>query len=283
MAIDDTITSTLQYFAPPKDGSAPWLDATATDPEKTSNFGIMAKEVQIENIRGKEAAYSLDTAGFQYIAHAPSHMKFDNEEAIKREYYPESVQLLKKLTGANRVIIFDHTIRKHRPGEPEADVTGRRQPATRVHVDQTPGAAERRVHMHAPPELAPELLKHRYQIINLWRPISHAALDFPLALCDYRTVNWNKDLIPAVLKYADRNGEVFGVQYNPEHRWKYVRGMRPEEGVLIKCFDSKMDGSVAVLTPHTAFSDPSTPQDAPRRQSIEIRALVFYDNLPNGA
>ena len=41
--------------------------------------------------------------------------------------------------------------------------------------------------------------------------------------------------------------------------------------------DSINDGSVAVLTPHTAFADPTTPPDAPLRQSIEIRALVFYD------
>jgi hypothetical protein len=42
-------------------------------------------------------------------------------------------------------------------------------------------------------------------------------------------------------------------------------------------FDSVQDGSVAVLTPHTAFEDPSTPKDAPLRESIELRALVFYD------
>jgi hypothetical protein len=39
--------------------------------------------------------------------------------------------------------------------------------------------------------------------------------------------------------------------------------------------DSRED--VARLTPHTAFSDPTTPADAPARQSIELRALVFYD------
>jgi len=40
-------------------------------------------------------------------------------------------------------------------------------------------------------------------------------------------------------------------------------------------FDSKMDGSVAILTPHTAFTDPTTPEDAPHRESIELRALVL--------
>jgi hypothetical protein len=42
-------------------------------------------------------------------------------------------------------------------------------------------------------------------------------------------------------------------------------------------FDSVQDGSVAVFTPHTAFEDPTTPKDARLRESIELRALVFYD------
>lgn len=42
-------------------------------------------------------------------------------------------------------------------------------------------------------------------------------------------------------------------------------------------FDSVQDGSVAVFTPHTGFEDPTTPKDAPLRESIELRALVFYD------
>jgi len=161
-----------------------------------------------------------------------------------------------------------------------------------VHVDQTPQSAEARVHRHVP-EDAEELLKKRYQIINLWRPIKHVALDWPLALCDYRTVDPKQDLVPMALRYPDHEGETFGVQYNPQQRWKYVTGLTPDEGVLIKwyvtrlhfwndklinySFDSIQDGTVAALTPHTAFEDPTTPADAPKRESIELRFLVFYD------
>ena len=41
--------------------------------------------------------------------------------------------------------------------------------------------------------------------------------------------------------------------------------------------DTIRDGSVAICTPHTGFSDPNTPDGAPLRQSIELRALVFYN------
>lgn len=46
---------------------------------------------------------------------------------------------------------------------------------------------------------------------------------------------------------------------------------------ILSSYDSIEDGSVSVLTPHTAFEDPSTPKGSPLRESIELRALVFYD------
>ncbi|KIJ33146.1 hypothetical protein M422DRAFT_183603 [Sphaerobolus stellatus SS14] len=110
-------------------------------------------------------------------------------------------------------------------------------------------------------------------IINLWRPISHTAEELPLALCDYRSINWDADLVPTTLRYSDHDGETFTVKYNPNHKWKYMRNMITEEVVLIKCFDSKQDG--AILTPHTAFVDPTSPKDAPHRESIELHALVL--------
>lgn len=45
----------------------------------------------------------------------------------------------------------------------------------------------------------------------------------------------------------------------------------------VPSFDSIQDGSVAAFTPHTAFADPTTPPGTPLRESIELRALVFYD------
>lgn len=103
-----------------------------------------------------------------------------------------------------------------------------------VHVDQTTASAIARVHRHLPPSDAPALLRRRFQIINLWRPISHAAYDWPLALCDFRTVDPKNDLVPTTLRYPDRDGETFSVRFNPSHKWKYLRGMEPDELVLIK-------------------------------------------------
>lgn len=113
-------------------------------------------------------------------------------------------------------------------------MVSKRQPVTEVHVDQTLASATARVHLHLPPELAPSLLEHRFQIINLWRPIGHPAFDMPLTLCDFRTVDAERDLVAVARLSPERKGETYRVRWNPEHRWKYLKGMTPEEFVLIK-------------------------------------------------
>ena len=165
-----------------------------------------------------------------------------------------------------------------------------------VHVDQSNKSAVARVHRHLPAADVPRLLEGRFQIINLWRPIANPAIDWPLGLCDYKSVD-QSDYFPTALVYPDREGETLGIKYNPNHKWKYLHGMTTDEIVLIKwyasppffldargsdlillgSFDSKQDGSVAVFTPHTGFSDSNTPAGTPFRQSIELRVLVFYD------
>jgi hypothetical protein len=78
-------------------------------------------------------------------------------------------------------------------------------------------------------------------------------------------------------------GETYHVAPNEKHEFYYVKDMTPEEVLFIKCFDSWSQGQprgkdgIAALTPHTAFVDPATPEDAQPRQSIEVRCLVFYE------
>ncbi|KAI0033646.1 hypothetical protein K488DRAFT_47324 [Vararia minispora EC-137] len=271
------VSAKFLFFSSPADGSKAWQNINS-DPGtgiRQRNWVPVPHTIEVEDLRGKEDATSLDTTGFRFFRHPAKHTSFASDEEIQREYYPESIDLIKKATGASRAVIFDHTVRRRRP-EILEDTPDKRQPVQMVHVDQTPKSAEDRVRRHVP-EDAEELLKKRYQIINLWRPIGNPALDWPLALCDYRSTDQQRDLEPMTLRYPDRHGETFGVKFSPAQRWKYVSGMTPEEGVLIKCFDSVQDGATATLTPHTAFEDPTTPPNAPKRESIELRALVFYD------
>jgi hypothetical protein len=276
------VDTRINYFTPPGDGSKPYQWTMANHPGggPMRNWEPASYEVTVENIRGRESSgeFTLDRSGFQFHRVPNTGTDFENDESIKSTYYDDCIRNIKNITGASRVVIFDHTLRKPRPaGTPETPET--RSPVKLAHVDQTPDSAARRVHMHLPAADVPALLSKRFQIINLWRPIQNPAWQFPLALCDFRTVanQSGGDFVPSTLKYLDRDGETLVVKYNDAHRWKYLAGMTPDEFVLIKCFDSKDDGSTATFTPHTAIEDPTTPADAPDRQSIEIRALVFYD------
>lgn len=78
-------------------------------------------------------------------------------------------------------------------------------------------------------------------------------------------------------------GETYGVVPSERHRFYYAKDMTPDEALFIKCFDSWSQGQpdgidgIAAFAPHTAFTDPATPDGAHRRQSIEVRCLVIYE------
>jgi len=98
------------------------------------------------------------------------------------------------------VVLF---IRRRRPGE--TDTHGRHQPVAQVHVDQTATTFIAKVHRHLPAPDVPKLLERRFQIINLWRPIAVPAVDWPLALCDYRSFDLIKDKFPVALIFPSWN------------------------------------------------------------------------------
>lgn len=343
-------TSTFKYLAPNSyDPLAtlpfqkPWskVDGPGTSFHLTSTTRpVLSLRHQLTQSK-PSSPFTTDTCGFS-LHTSPTSLATENfldDASIRATYYAETEKLLRDHlpSGADvsKVVIFDHTIRRRDKSSP-------RQPVQQLHVDQTPGAAEVRVRRHVTDETeAEELLKKRYQIVNVWRPIENAAEDYPLAVVDWRSTE-PRDFVKVDLLYPKRvgggatdnengtatakdggddddddrgketlpdptsatstagyevKGETYGVAPNDAHRFYYVKDMKPEEVLLIKCFDSwgrgvdvgdGKEGSVvngekagemakiAACTPHTAFVDPATRDGAPGRQSIEVRCLVFY-------
>ncbi|KAF2664989.1 hypothetical protein BT63DRAFT_443298 [Microthyrium microscopicum] len=261
------VSTELYYYKENEDGSPP----TPTYVGKTNPERPFATQNSIvHDITGEEEKYTLDSHGFQIYNHQSKEIDFLDDEKIKAEYYPETEQLLKDATGAVRIFIFDHTIRRPQKDAPANALRG---PVRRVHIDQSYTASESRVPHHLPDE-ADELLKKRFQIINVWRPIKTIYKD-PLGVADAHSVP-ESDLVGAALIYPTRKGETFAVKPNPEHRWYFKYAQRPDEVTLIKCFDTKTDGR-ARRVPHTAFTNPGE-EHKDARESIEVRALVFYDD-----
>jgi hypothetical protein len=222
-------------------------------------------EVPISNAR-LGGAPSLDKQGFELIRHVTGVRNFADDQQAETLGRGEAEAIVQAATGAAYVLVFDHTLRRRAP-------EAARQPSTRVHIDYTEYSAPQRVRDLLGAQ-AEALLDRRVAFINVWRPINHAAEDWPLALCDARSVR-PKDLVATDIIYPGRRGEIYGLRHHPAQRWSYFPAMQLDEAVLIKCYDSQTD--VARFTPHTAFADPTTPPGARPRESIEFRAIAFFD------
>lgn len=111
MATADVITATFNYSTFPLDGTKPYfaIGKNSRTEERTTNITLLPKQVQVENVRGKEAQYDLDITGFKFIKHKSAVTDFSNDTEVERVYYPESIEVYKKYTGASRVVIFDHS------------------------------------------------------------------------------------------------------------------------------------------------------------------------------
>jgi hypothetical protein len=262
----------LNYLAPVSGKPRTYaLDPPPGEPKSTAL--PEAHQVPVFDGRSIADGFSLDREGFALLRQSTAVRDFYNYEEIRQVYYREAEALIKASLNADRVVIFDHTVRRRVDGAADIRGAGPRQPATRIHVDQTDASGANRVREHLTAE-ADELLKGRVQVINLWHPIRGPVRDTPLALCDAASVATG-DLVASDLIYPNRNGETYSVKFNPAHRWFYFPEMTADEGLLLKCYDSATDGR-ARFTPHTAFVDPTTPKDAPPRESIELRTLVFH-------
>jgi hypothetical protein len=265
----DVIAAPLNYLARPE--GTPFTYTHEPPPGMpTRNGDPDPREVTIADGRG--IATSLDREGFELRKAATAVRDFYDAEEVKRVYYPETERFLKEVTGAREILVFDHTVRNTAPEQQ----SGRRVrgAASRVHNDYTEDSAPQRIRDLLPTEIAEARLGRRYAEINVWRPITGPVKRQPLALCDARSLD-DADLVRTELRYPDRTGEIYTVTWNPRHRWLYFPEMRADEVLLIKCFDSARDGR-ARLSVHTAFDDPSTPADAPPRESIELRAFAFF-------
>ena len=237
-------------------------------PRRLGNYGQF--RTRIHDARPVAESLSLDREGFALTRHDTAVTDFYDEAQVREVYYPEIERLVASATGAEKVVVFDHTIRVAE----RAVERGLRTPVPMVHNDYTDKSGPQRVRDLLPAAEAEARLKHRFIEINVWRPIKGPVLAWPLALAEASSIA-PEDVIACDLIYADRTGEILYGIYNPNHRWNYFPRMAREEAVLIKCFDSLKDGR-ARFSLHTAFEDPTTPAAAPPRESIEVRALAFF-------
>jgi hypothetical protein len=232
-------------------------------------------EMQVYSGWDRAGSFSLDREGFALRDFRSTFDRWDDDEAIRGELYGEVVEFLKKTVGAKRVVIFDHTIRARRNEKQQTSetTTTQRAPVMLVHCDYTPNSGPLRVRQILPGE-AEKLLKGRFAFYNIWKPLRRRVEERPLAMCDV-TSSCDADFITMALRYRERNGEIFVLRHSPQHKWWYFPHMTPDQAIILKTYESEKDGRARFIG-HSAFEDPTSPPDAPFRESIEIRVAAFF-------
>jgi hypothetical protein len=239
------------------------------DQQRKGNY--RPHKMTIYNARLIADQLSLERQGFVFVQHETKMKNFYDEREIHDVYYKETEELVKKTSGAKRVVVFDHTLRSADAAtREEKQISG---PVRNAHNDYTDWSGPQRVRDLLPDE-AEELLKHRFAIIQTWRPINKPVQREPLAIADARSMG-TKEMVPSARIYPDRVGETAHMTFNPDHVWYYFPNMQRNEAIVFKTFESEKDGR-ARWTAHCAFDDPTSPPDAPPRESIEMRTLAFF-------
>ena len=269
----DFVEAPLKYLASAEDATIYVASAGGGDTSLHQGNFVM-QPVRIRNGRLRAGGFSLDREGFMLTAHSSAVGDFYDDGEIAAVYEPEVETLLRRLTGAARVEIFDHTRRSASLDVQKARLI--REPASIIHNDYTARSGPQRLrdHFADAPEEAEALLRRRFAIVNVWRSIRGAVLTAPLALCDAASLA-PEDLVSVERRAKQRIGEIQQAVYNPAHRWYYFPEMGPDEALLIKTYDSATDGR-ARFTLHTSFDDPTAAADAPPRESLETRCFALF-------
>ena len=267
---DEYVDAELTYIVDDGKPSIRYVDW----PEEEHNESIASYEprmTRILNGRFLTPSPELNDFGFKLLDSKSAVSNFYSEKEVKDIYYPETEAVIKKESGAREVHVFDHTIRT--PDTSTHQTGWVRGPVRYVHNDYTERSAVQRLKDFFP-KTAQNLLKGRFAIIQTWRSIADRVESEPLALCDGKTIA-KTGFIRNERRYKDRTAETYHICYNPEHKWYFFPYMTSSELLIFKVFDTSDEVDVR-FTAHSAFSDPNTPASAPPRQSIEMRALVFF-------
>jgi hypothetical protein len=248
---------------------------------------IAPTHVQIRNIRGHEGEYSIGEQGFAIRRMKTISCDWRNDEDLKRVYFPEVTELLKMTTGARYVYQYEWHVRAgtledalKTDSKGSVDING---PVRRVHIDESPKSARNEFQYHVGPDRpGNDHLKGRpFGIFNVWKPLKTIHRD-PLCLCDARTIK-DQDLqlgkvtVPKVGEIE--NFSVRAPQIEDSHSFVYLRGQEPEEALVFRIYDSRVDGvkgdkrSHGVA--HTSFVDGGT-ESQPARESIEVRSFCVF-------
>ncbi|MEO0062292.1 MAG: hypothetical protein RLZZ08_852 [Pseudomonadota bacterium] len=249
---------------------APYFYANAHEKDYVP---LQPVEMAITDARGM--ATTLDREGFVLVSHESAVADLTDMQAVADVHRAEIAELLRRETGCDHVEMTPFGILRYSERSGRVGSTDNSHPARMAHVDMAKADAAAAREKGAPADKA-ILRSAQY---NVWRALSGAPQDVPLALCDYTNVDEAADLIdcraifdtPGKPEWSFAN---YVIAHNPAHRWFYYADMTPAEAIIFKTSES--DPACAQLMPHAAFDNPNAPADAPARVSLEMRGTCYW-------
>ena len=254
-----------------------------TAPGASINTGIYEPHVvPIHDGRPVQDSFRLDIQGFEVVRRPSAVADFADKAEVDAVYVPEVVEFIKERTGADAVVSRGAVLRRAAdPGE-----HGSQPQAALIHIDYSPEGAEKvaaRVYAEQFPDARPY---RRALATSVWRAFSRPPQDWPLALCDFRSVRDDEGLSNQLYlvdrvpedPFADvdestmiTSGSEF--LYSAAHEWWYFPDMTRDELLFFVFHDSDHGRAWRVI--HSAFRDPAVQTPVPRH-SIELRTFAFF-------
>ena len=231
---------------------------------------LVRKEIRIHNARALEQAPNVERENFQLVD-CPSSRKlghdYYDDDYVTDRFYKYCSSVVKTLTGCIDTKVLQH---EYRDGGGNDRGSGPGYYASSVHADVSPLFED----------TASGTGGQHFGLYNVWRNIDFERdIEFmPLAVCDATTVS-GADIV-----YADSwrrtkpptrftNSRLI---HNPAQTWYYFPRMTVNEVLLFKQYDTRQENAGQRSAFHVAFKDPTSPVDAPLRQTIEARVLAIY-------
>ncbi|RWA09520.1 hypothetical protein EKO27_g5577 [Xylaria grammica] len=247
---------------------------------KKTNHEFTEHKIVPSDARGSMKSFDIGVHGFQFESSWGTCLQspdFDDESKVKAIYYPEiTSQFCRLFPHFSHVEVLGHLRRKNRPVPTTPQPAGGEEPCfpapiTVAHLDYTTAGA--RVAMRELLGEKPHLLSKHVSIINVWRVTKGPNEDWPLALCDFRTVRQEDAEVSDVI-HRDIVGESMRLYFHPAQRWHFLANQDVTEVTIFRNADTSERNLPIAF--HTAFENPYADPDK-LRESIEVRLACFYD------
>ncbi|KAF1815307.1 putative CmcJ-like methyltransferase [Eremomyces bilateralis CBS 781.70] len=247
---------------------------------RTNCKSQVQSNILIHDIRGRESSFSLDNNGFEILT-LDSKLgpeDFYDREKVQAVYYKELQQLLRDRFGPKRVEILEHGIRR-RHAEFPISIGGdydHLQPTSIIHIGLSPWLnGEQNPLLTCLTCSSITIGSLRLTSSSIWKPLRGPLTDWPLSVCDARSVSIEQDC--EATDVVERTGftENYQVYFNPAQHFCYLNRQLASELVVFRQSDTK-PGCTTAGSPHAGFRNPNTMPGEHPRESIETRAFLYY-------